>query len=146
LNALLDLDGLLDTRPELRLRTWEQAAAAWATDDAERALLIDNARRIVSVWTTPEHAPLTDYSARPWSGLVGGFYRERWQCWIDGLTTGTAPDEGALQTAIAARSHEFLRNGAEVGTGTPTSTAAAARQLLERYAPTGDRTGPRSRL
>jgi alpha-N-acetylglucosaminidase len=135
--VLADLDGLLDTRPELRLRTWEEAAAAWAADDAERALLRDNARRIVSVWTTPEHAQLTVYSARPWSGLVGGFYRERWRCWIDGLAAalaaGAEPDEDGLRAALAACSHRFLRDGAVARTSAPASTVAAARRLLERY-------------
>ena len=92
LTALDDLDGLLSTRPEFRLVTWERAATAHAHDADEARILLDNARRIVSVWDTIDKLPLTDYSARLWSGLVGGLYRERWRVWIEELIA--AADRG----------------------------------------------------
>lgn len=131
LDAFLDLDALLDTRPELRLRTWERAATSWATDDDERELLLDNARRIVTVWTEPDHPMLDDYSARPWSGLVGGYYRARWRVWLDGLAGGADPD--ALASGLGEVARAFLRSGAVPVSHTETTTTAEARRLLDRH-------------
>jgi alpha-N-acetylglucosaminidase len=112
LAALDDLDGLLSTRAEFRLATWERAATAHAHDADEARILLDNARRIVSVWDTIDKLPLTDYSARLWSGLVGGLYRERWRVWVEELiaarTAGRDPDEAVLSRRIGEVTEAFL--------------------------------------
>lgn len=137
LEAFRDLDLLLETRAELRLETWEQAATSWASTAEERTLLLDNARRIVTTWTTPGHPPLEDYSARLWSGLVGDYYRGRWRIWLDGLgvaSEGTGPpDETALQRRLADHTRAFLASGAGPARQTG-NTLHEARRLYERYA------------
>lgn len=100
-------------------------------------MLLDNARRIVTTWTNPEHAPLEDYSARLWSGLVGNYYRGRWQIWLDGLraaaTSTDAPDATALQHRLIEHTRDFLASGASPAA--PSSdTASQARRLHNRYA------------
>ena len=112
LTALGDLDRLLSIRSEFRLSTWVTAAAGQSPDADERRVLLDNARRIVSVWDHVDTIPLTDYSARLWSGLVAGLYRERWRVWIDGLVAARAagcdPDETALSRRIEEVTEAFL--------------------------------------
>jgi alpha-N-acetylglucosaminidase len=119
LEAFADLDALLATRPELRLSTWEAAAGADARD----------ARRIVTVWTTAAPHVLHDYSARLWSGLVGGYYRERWRCWLDGLDS---PDDRVLAERLRAVDEAFVAEGVP-SPGRNGSTVAEARRLLDRY-------------
>ena len=79
--------------------------------------MLDNARRIVSVWDTIDRASLTDYSARLWSGLVGGLYRERWRAWVDELiaarAAGRDPDEAALTRRIDEVTAAFLAGADE---------------------------------
>jgi alpha-N-acetylglucosaminidase len=112
LSALSDFDGLLSIRPELRTATWESAAQSHVESNDDRRLLIDNARRIISVWDTTEKPPLTDYAARFWSGLVGELYRERWRAWLDELGAAAnnrrAPDETNLASRINAITNAFI--------------------------------------
>lgn len=140
LDAFVELDSLLDTRPEFRLHTWQEAAASWAVDADDRATLADNARRIVTVWTgfEPPVSPLDDYSARPWSGLVGSYYHARWRAWLtglaDALAAGEAPDGEALRVALHAHTREFVRSGPQRPAHRDTSTLVRARRLFDRYA------------
>ena len=112
LTALDDLDRLLSIRPEFRLSTWLTSAAEQSRDGEERRILLDNARRIVSVWDSVDTVPLTDYSARLWNGLVAGLYRERWRVWIDGLvaarTAGCDPADTELSRRIDEVTQAFL--------------------------------------
>src|SRR5699024_4986115 len=67
-----DLDSLLVLRPEFTFQQWEDRAASWADDSDEHKVLVDNARRIITVWDAPESPFLNDYAGRLWAGLVRG--------------------------------------------------------------------------
>jgi alpha-N-acetylglucosaminidase len=78
---MIELDALLDTVPQYRLSAWINDARRVGGDgDA----LESNARMQVTVWGGPE---LNDYAAKEWSGLVGDFYRQRWDRFFDALAT-----------------------------------------------------------
>lgn len=137
-----DLDRMLATRPEFTFRHWESAALAWATDPADAAVLRDNARRIVTVWGTTTSPLLDDYAARHWSGLVGGYYRDRWRLWADGLDRALAGDPAAgaaLDDGLRERSETFLRDGAGPPADDVAGLAAEARRLITIYADRGAR-------
>ncbi|HWL45160.1 MAG TPA: alpha-N-acetylglucosaminidase TIM-barrel domain-containing protein [Ilumatobacter sp.] len=115
LGLLADLDALLDGRPELRLATWEDAHAGLGHTEHQATALRRDARRLVSMWNHAETAPLTDYSARLWSGLVAGLYRERWRVWAELLTT-TTDDLGPrtvdeLDRRVGAVTDAFVEHG-----------------------------------
>ncbi len=82
-----DLDTLLGTRREFLLGAWLEDAKQWATNDCERRQYERNARLLVTVWGPADRnaAMLFDYSNRQWSGLIRGFYRPRWQKFLDYL-------------------------------------------------------------
>ncbi|NED96225.1 alpha-N-acetylglucosaminidase [Phytoactinopolyspora alkaliphila] len=139
LRVFSDLERLLATRAEFTVQHWEAAAARWASDDRELAVLTGNARRIVTVWSRPDTPELDDYAGRVWSGLVGGYYRKRWAAWAHGLDAAVAagPESSVpaveLDAQLRGLAEEFLRNGP---TGTPTdvqSTAAESRLLYTTY-------------
>lgn len=55
-------------------------------DDFGKRLLMINAKSIISVWwsyTASELAQEHEYSNRQWSGMIGGFYKKRWECYIN---------------------------------------------------------------
>jgi alpha-N-acetylglucosaminidase len=84
---MLDLDALLDTVPQYRLSAWISDArhSSGDGDTLER-----NARLQVTVWGGKE---LYDYASKEWSGLVGDFYRTRWDRYFDALGESNYDDD-----------------------------------------------------
>jgi alpha-N-acetylglucosaminidase len=139
LTALLDLDTLLSIREELRLSTWESSALDHADDEDEHAVLLDNARRIISTWDTIDKPPLTDYSARLWSGLVEGLYHERWREWLDELVAAAneqrTPDAVKLTTRINAATNAFIAGNTPRTFAHVDQPLGELRRQLDAYAP-----------
>lgn len=113
LSLLEQLDELLAHRPELCLQTWEDAHALLGHTSTQTAGLRRDARLLVSVWNHAETHPLTDYSARLWSGLVSGLYRERWRVTISELEAAGVgqPTDAAFDRAIGEVTLRFLEHG-----------------------------------
>lgn len=81
---LADADRLLATRSEFLFGKWLADAQAWGTTPEEKALLARDAAMLVTIWgpdgSDPKRQPgIFDYSWREWSGLIGTYYRPRWQ-------------------------------------------------------------------
>jgi len=86
-----DLDTLLGTRREFLLGAWLADARRWGITEAERELYERNARLLVTLWGPPgRDAYLHDYACRQWSGLIKGFYSERWRRFFAFLETQPA--------------------------------------------------------
>lgn len=132
-----DLDSLLSLRPEFTFRHWEERAVSWAADPDEHEVLVDNARRIITVWDSPESPFLNDYAGRLWAGLVREYYRSRWQMWAQGLEHALSePEEAAvrLDLRLTERSREFLREGVrEPDPVSGDGVVTRSRFLLNRY-------------
>lgn len=70
------------------LGRWVEQAKALAknTDDFTKRLYEFNAKALVTTWgafNQSEVGRLHDYSNRQWSGLIGDFYKPRWERWIE---------------------------------------------------------------
>jgi len=88
-------DELLASNEWFLLGRWLERTRPWASDAAERAVLEYDARSILTSWgerTASQEGGLRDYANRDWAGLVGGYYRARWQRYL-----------GSLERALAAR-------------------------------------------
>ena len=144
LEVIDDLESLLATRPEYGYRRWEDQAAAWSEGPEDRRVLLDNARRILTVWTEPGDGQLDDYASRLWSGLVGDYYRSRWELWGQGLEraatepSGSAEASAWLDRALLAREEAFLEHGSDQGEPHPPAgpggdVVTRSRELLDRY-------------
>ncbi len=88
LNLLLDVDAFKGTNLNFRLGKWTQEArdAAAEVEGATTATAdwyeFNNARTIVSTWSTPG-TNLNDYSYRSWQGLIKDLYYPRWKHYFD---------------------------------------------------------------
>lgn len=126
-----DLERLLATRPEYLLGRWLADARQWGDTDAEQAYYEADALRLLTLWGAPD-GPLVDYARRGWSGLVGDFYRVRWQRWVDYLSDCLREDRPAdpaqfdanligFETAFVESAHDLpvdpVGNTAEVAAG-----------------------------
>ena len=59
---------------------------AEGTDDFTKKIYQFNAKALVTTWgayNQSETGELHDYSNRQWSGLIGDFYKKRWERWIN---------------------------------------------------------------
>lgn len=79
---MLGLDALLHTQPQHRLSRWTAAARSYAAP-ADADYMERNARLQLTTWVAPHWQ---GYARKEWSGLVGDFYRRRWQLFFDRLS------------------------------------------------------------
>ncbi|MDQ7911196.1 alpha-N-acetylglucosaminidase TIM-barrel domain-containing protein [Phytohabitans sp. ZYX-F-186] len=130
-----DLERMLACRDEYTFQRWEAGALSWATGTADREVLRDNARRVVTVWSQTAGTDLDDYAGRHWAGLVGGYYRDRWRLWADGLDRALADpgEEAALAERLRERAETFLREGPLPPAADLAGLAAESRRLLTAY-------------
>jgi len=98
-----DLDSLLATRREYLLGRWLADARRWGATPAEADQYERNARHLITVWGPDlPKAYLFDYSGRQWSGLITGFYLERWKKFFAYLNPQPA---GYRDDQLARNSH-----------------------------------------
>lgn len=128
-----DLDRLLGTIPEYRLSTWVSNARRWGGDRREQNQLEENAKLQVTVWGGPV---LHDYAWKEWSGLVSGFYKQRWLRFFRALEqTGVGqPFNGdAWDRSIASWELAWTKTEGVPPDATNRPTASLAQELLQRY-------------
>ena len=82
LTLIDDMDKLMATNEAFLLGKWINDAKSWGTTEEERKLYEKNARDIVTLWGGKD-AFLHDYASKQWAGLFSGFYKKRWQLFIN---------------------------------------------------------------
>lgn len=103
-----DFDRLLGTRSTFLLGKWIKEARQWGTTEEEKDLYEWNARTLVTVWG-PNHssAHLFEYSNRQWAGLMKGYYKPRWEKFINYLKAQPKGewryDEQYIRKSLAGR-------------------------------------------
>ena len=136
LGLFRDLDAMLATRREFLLGVWLADARRCGTTKDEQDLCERNARELLTTWNRED--AVTDYANRQWSGLVGTFYRQRWQCWLDALqsalATGHALDVAATRAQIREQDLAWTRQHDPYPTETTGDTIALSRRLFQTYA------------
>jgi alpha-N-acetylglucosaminidase len=148
---MADMDSLLGTRREFLLGRWLSDARRWGAAPAEKDLCERNARMLLTVWGPPgPDAFLYDYAGRQWSGLIRGFYMERWRRFLDFLAAqppGYSEERlGVVMNRIGDDASPFYRDlasweyawcaGHEDYPSEPRGdSAAAARRALEAWRP-----------
>ncbi len=138
LDLLSDVDRLLATREEFLLGRWLEDAKGWATNEEEKRLYEFNARNIITLWG-PRDSRLHEYAQRQWSGLIEGFYRQRWQQFIGRLDESLVQerpfDNGAFQTEIQAWEEKWAHGSESYATEPAGDPIATCRALWTKYGP-----------
>lgn len=78
LTLLKDVDELLRTRKEFNFDSWLTDARSWGITDAEKNLYERAASSLVTIWGGQTDVRQFDYSWREWTGLIEGYYLQRW--------------------------------------------------------------------
>ena len=82
LDLISDMDDLLATRKDFLLGNWLEDAKKWGTTAEESALYEKNARNLITLWGDTD-CRIHEYACKQWSGMLNGFYKVRWQVFID---------------------------------------------------------------
>ena len=152
LELLKDVDLLLRTRTEFNFDQWLTDARAWGTTDEERNLFEKNASSLVTIWGGQVDVRQFDYSWREWTGLIEGYYLQRWKQFYDllqgHLDNGTIYREEDAKMDLgrqAFRANEFYdsladwelafvdRPGKARTPVTEGDEVAVARRMLDKY-------------
>jgi alpha-N-acetylglucosaminidase len=107
------LDGIVNTRPDLRLERWIGMAKAEGQSEFEKKLYERNARKQITVWGGPD---LHEYASKVWSGLIRDFYAERWRQFFKLLRDGSTSAEA--QERVRLWDEEW---GSQTGLSSPES-------------------------
>jgi alpha-N-acetylglucosaminidase len=98
LGLIGDLDELVGTRREFLLGVWLEDARHWGATKAAKDLCERNARELLTLWTATYN--ITDYANRQWNGLLGSFYRHRWEMWTKALNASLANGVPVNEAAV----------------------------------------------
>ena len=91
--AIFDtLDELLASQPYFLVGKWIADARSWGADPAEADYFESNARNLLTSWGDRGNL-LTDYADRSWSGLVGTYYKGRWEMFFQAVEEAMAAGE-----------------------------------------------------
>ena len=86
------LDELLASQPYFLLGKWIKDARSWGATPQESDYFETNARNLLTSWGDRGNL-LTDYADRSWSGLVGSYYKGRWELFFDAVDEALAAGE-----------------------------------------------------
>lgn len=93
-----DLDRVLSSEGRFMLGPWLRAARQRAASELEEAVFEWNARNQLTLWGP--RGEIRDYAAKQWAGLVGGYYRPRWQRFLRALAEALDAGVALNQTAV----------------------------------------------
>ena len=138
LDLLADLDELLATREEFLLGCWLEDAKRWGDNDAERAKMEWNARRVLTLWGA--RSP-RDYARKEWAGMIRDFYAHRWAWYLgeqaQALKTGKPLDEKDFARRLLEWETKWSDRHESFATRPAGDSLALARRLREKYAQAG---------
>ena len=86
------LDELLASQPYFLVGKWIADARAWGADASESDYFESNARNLLTSWGDRGNL-LTDYADRSWAGLVGTYYKGRWELFFNAVEQALAAGE-----------------------------------------------------
>jgi alpha-N-acetylglucosaminidase len=139
LGIMTDMDRVLSTRREFLFGAWIRDARAWGTTPQAKDLHEYQARTLLTTWDDHPGSNLNDYACRSWSGLVQGFYRERWKMLFDAqaaaLKEGRPCDNEKVKAQLAAFEKAFVHAHERYPEAPVGDTVQVVREVAQKYAP-----------
>ena len=121
------------------LGRWVEQAKALGknADDFTKELYEFNAKALVTTWGSynqAESGGLKDYSNRQWSGLIGDFYRVRWERWITARTNELKGQPYESSINWFQWEWEWVRsNTVYTDEATPADLETLGYEIIEKY-------------
>lgn len=142
LELLSDMDTLLGSHPAFLLGRFLKRAREYGETEEQANLFEHNARTQVTIWGTSIYAgdsEVSDYANKEWSGLISGFYVQRWRMWLDrleeDLTSGYPYDMEGWRRACLDFVYRWV-DGTETYPVKPSGNAVLlSRRMFEKYGP-----------
>jgi alpha-N-acetylglucosaminidase len=108
-----ELDELLSCNKSFSLGFWLESAKKKAVDENDLKMLEWNARRQITLWSSPEIKEFHDYANKQWSGLIRDYYLPRWkiffnQC-VQAIESEKEFDEKSFQNKIILNAIEWSK-------------------------------------
>ena len=134
LNIVDDVDALLSTNTNFLFGHWlseaRQSAASGTSDDVLN-LIEFNARNQITQWGP--NGNQQDYAAKEWAGLIGSYYKQRWEMYVAWISN--AMDKGiSLNETYLAESLTMFENGWSYQTESyPVTTTGDSLELTSKY-------------
>jgi alpha-N-acetylglucosaminidase len=104
-----DMDQLLLTRKDFLLGKWLNDAKKWGTTSDEKKLYEKNARNLITLWGD-KNSTLREYACKQWSGLLNGYYKQRWQQYFNYVEKQLANGKDLNQEAFEETIKEWEWN------------------------------------
>ena len=139
MSVIEDMEKVTGTSEYFLLGRWVEQAKALANnaDDFTKELYEFNAKALVTTWGSKNQAEkggLKDYSNRQWSGLIGDFYKARWQRWITARTNELSGTDYESNIDWFEWEWEWVRSNKEYPTtATPQDLKTLGAEILENY-------------
>lgn len=98
---LADLDTLLMTNEHFLLGKWLDSAKSLGTTPEEVKLYEYNARNQITLWGPTGN--INDYANKQWSGLVGAYYKPRWELFVKEIVAAVSQGKTFDYNAFKAK-------------------------------------------
>lgn len=136
IGILSDMDRLLSTHSTFLFGRWVQNAAAFGNNIQEKEYYKKNARTLLTTWGEKGQS-LNDYANRSWAGLTNGYYRPRWEAFIQevyhAMKTNKEFDQKAFNNKMIDLEQKFVDTDF-MSTAYPNPGGIdLARELLNKY-------------
>ena len=131
-----DMERLMACSPEMDLSVWNSDARSWGDLPEEKDYYEKSARTILTVWG--QTTGLTDYASRQWAGLIGSYYKVRWQMFCkaveDAVASGTPLDQEAFDRDVRAFELSWIEpSETAIEYSLPGDPVAVSREIIEKY-------------
>lgn len=135
IQILSDIDTILATNQNYLLGVWTERARSWATNEDEKRLYEFNARNQITLWGP--NGEINDYASKEWAGLVGTYYRPRWQIFVaylfDSITKGTVIDPSKYAADLLLWEQRWNNQTNAFPSQASGKVAEVSQALYERY-------------
>lgn len=136
ISILNDLDLLLSSHSSFLFGKWIQDASKFGINQEEVAYYRKNARCLLTTWGEKGTA-LNDYANRSWAGLTNGYYRARWEMFINDVYAAVEQsqefDQKSFNEKMIDWEQDFVDNDF-ISADTPRGDGVkTAKSLMEKY-------------
>lgn len=133
----IDLDELLSCSKYFSLGNWLETAKQKAKDDNDLKMLEWNARRQITLWSSPEITEFHDYANKQWSGLIKDYYLPRWneffKTCLENLSAGKEFDEKSFTQKMMSFAVEWSERNDSYKIESGKDAVELAKRFIDSY-------------